>query len=116
DPEVFPTIYWQSSPGRYHALWKLDKVYDMESTIKLNRDLAYHVDADKGGWDATQVLRVPGTHNLKYENKPMVKLMKSAGKVYSFNRLRQLVPEQKDLSLVDLNISKLHEGDPQEIL
>jgi hypothetical protein len=42
---------------------------------KLNRALTYALDADKGGWDLTQVLRLPGTRNYKYPEAPMVKLM-----------------------------------------
>lgn len=113
--ELFPSIYWQSSPGRYHALWKLDKVYDLDEVTNLNRDLAYYVGADKGGWDKTQVLRVPGTHNLKYEDKPVVKLMKSNGKTYQLKTLRKLVPEKKELT-TNITVSYLEEGDPQEIL
>lgn len=70
-----PTIAWESSPGRYQALWHIDKHLDAESHNTLNRKLTYALGADKGGWDLTQVLRVPGTINHKYVGKPKVKLL-----------------------------------------
>jgi DNA repair protein RadA/Sms len=69
--DIKPTIAIESSPGRYVGLWLTDKIV----TEELNRKLTYHLDADHGGWDLTQVLRVPGTLNYKYANKPRVKTM-----------------------------------------
>lgn len=116
DKRLKPTIYWESSPGRFHGLWRLDKQYrDIDEIEKLNKDLAYHIGADKGGWDLGQVLRVPGTHNLKYDDKPLVKLKRNSDKAYRYNTLRERVPENKELS-ADINVSRLNEGDPQEIL
>lgn len=70
--EVTPTIYWRSSPGRYQGLWELDRFIKPEQAEELNRNLTYRIGADKGGWDLTQVLRVPYTTNHKYKNKPKV--------------------------------------------
>jgi len=42
---------------------------------RINRALTYTVGADPGGWDLTQVLRVPGTRNFKYEGSPFIKLL-----------------------------------------
>jgi RepB DNA-primase from phage plasmid len=70
-----PTMAWESSPERYQALWHIDKHLDRESHELLNRKLTYALGADKGGWDITQVLRVPGTLNHKYADKPEVKLL-----------------------------------------
>lgn len=75
DVALVPTIAWESSPGRYQALWHIDQHLPEEPHSKLNRRLTYTLDADKGGWDITQVLRVPGTINHKYAEKPEVKLL-----------------------------------------
>lgn len=57
-----PTLAWESSPGRFAGVWHIDRVMDKE----LNKRLSYSLGADKGGWDITQVLRIPGTMNYKY--------------------------------------------------
>jgi hypothetical protein len=41
----------------------------------MSKKMAYFLKADKGGWDLTQVLRIPGTPNTKYPERPMVKLL-----------------------------------------
>lgn len=73
---VKPSALIQSSPGRYAGLW----FTDFEVDLDLNKALSYMSGADKSGWDSTQVLRLPGTRNLKphYMNQdgsyPEVKL------------------------------------------
>lgn len=75
DPKKLrPTVLWESSPGRHHALWFLKNKLNAEDASHLNKSLTYHLGADKGGWDLSQVLRVPGTYNHKYKSKPQVKL------------------------------------------
>ena len=66
-----PSIAWESSPGRYQAVWIHSNDLSVEDWLARNRNLSYAVGADKSGWDLTQVLRVPGGKNHKY--KPVVK-------------------------------------------
>jgi hypothetical protein len=113
-PNLKPTIYWESSPDRFHGLWQLDQVYDISQVENLNRDLAYHVGADKGGWDLTQVLRIPGTRNHKYKEKPEVEFRLQDGKPYQLKNLRKSIPEIKRVEID--SIGKLQEGDPKSIL
>jgi AAA domain/RepB DNA-primase N-terminal domain len=91
-----PTICWQSSPGRFQALWELTKVLDPQSLADMNRLLTYALDADKGGWDLTQVLRVPGTRNHKYVGAPKVRVLFDDGPIYGpktlLKKLHKLVP------------------------
>jgi hypothetical protein len=47
-----PTIAITSSPGRYVGLWFTDRAI----TEELNKRLTYHLGADRGGWDLSQVL------------------------------------------------------------
>jgi hypothetical protein len=76
DPKKLrPTVLWESSPGRHHALWFLKDKMHAEDAAELNRSVTYLLGADKGGWDLSQVLRVPGTYNHKYASLPQVKLL-----------------------------------------
>lgn len=70
-----PQIAWNSSPNRFACLWILDHTPPLEETEKINKQLAYSVGADHGGWDITQVLRIPGTRNHKYPEAPYGKLL-----------------------------------------
>src|SRR6266576_1431987 len=70
-----PAAAWETSPGRYQAIWLVEKGLEEEQHSYFNQRLTYKLDADKGGWDVTQVLRVPGTVNHKYKDKPEVKLL-----------------------------------------
>jgi AAA domain/RepB DNA-primase N-terminal domain len=72
---LMPTIAVESSPGRYQAYWRLAKELRPSVVERLNRALTYALGADKGGWDLTQVLRIPGTRNHKYKGAPRVKLL-----------------------------------------
>ena len=70
-----PQIAWNSSPNRFACLWVLDHTPSLEETEKMNKELAYSVGADHGGWDITQVLRIPGTRNHKYPDAPYGKML-----------------------------------------
>jgi hypothetical protein len=66
---VQPSISLETSPGRYQAIWTLDKPVDAETAEAISRRIAYgHAQegSDRSGWDLTQLLRVPGTRNFKY--------------------------------------------------
>lgn len=89
-----PTIAIESSPGRYVGLWFTNEVIE-ES---LNRRLTYHLGADHGGWDLTQVLRVPGTLNYKYNSTPRVKLLWDDGPSWTLDKIEGLLPEEDEVS------------------
>lgn len=74
-----PTVAIQSSPGRYQALWKLRTPLEPDRHESYNRRLTYAINADRGGWDLTQVLRVPGTRNLKYPARTRVRTIWTDG-------------------------------------
>lgn len=76
-----PTILWRSSPGRHQGLWKVPKTLTSEKAAEGSRNMAYFLGADRGGWDLTQVLRIPGTPNNKYPDKPIVQLIHNDGPV-----------------------------------
>jgi len=97
---LMPTIAVESSPGRYQAYWRLARELRPGVVEKLNRALTYALGADKGGWDLTQVLRIPGTRNHKYRGAPRVRLMyHREGLVYEpayvWSRVKEAVPEEE---------------------
>jgi len=67
-----PTAVIESSPGRDHFYWRLARPIPPEEAELLNKRLTYATGADKSGWDLGQLLRVPGTRNFKYPNRPVV--------------------------------------------
>jgi hypothetical protein len=75
DIEPQPTFTILSSPGRYQALWRLEKKVPAHIAEDYSKRIAYRYNnngADKSGWDLTQLLRVPMTTNFKYEGRPTV--------------------------------------------
>jgi hypothetical protein len=64
-----PTIAWESSPGRYQALWLISGgLMGASWQGNENQRLTYHLGADPGGWDTTQLLRLPGWRNRKFQH------------------------------------------------
>lgn len=55
-----------SGPRNIHDYWLLDEFCDDVDTIETgNRSITAYFGADQSGWDATQLLRPPGTTNRK---------------------------------------------------
>lgn len=79
--EIPPQVVIESSPLRYQAVWTIDRKLDPLVAENYSKRLAYsyaQYGADLSGWDLTQLLRVPGTYNWKYEQAnevPEVKLL-----------------------------------------
>lgn len=63
-----PTLVLESSPGRFHVYWVLESFQPKEAIENINRQLAYGFKTDISGWDATQLLRPPGSYNRKRDN------------------------------------------------
>lgn len=89
---IKPSIAWESSPGRYHALWFLTQEIAPEEAAFLSKRIAYADGGDKGGWDLTQVLRIPGTQNFKYPSAPDVKLLWAKSQAYSVEEIKGAYP------------------------
>lgn len=53
--------------ARYHIYWLLDRPVAKEAVQEINYRLCYgnHLKRDTGGWDLTQLLRVPGSTSYK---------------------------------------------------
>ncbi|HET7713631.1 MAG TPA: DNA-primase RepB domain-containing protein, partial [Patescibacteria group bacterium] len=92
DCRVRPSIAWESSPGRFQALWFLNREVDPDEAASLSKRIAYADGADTGGWDLTQVLRLPGTKNFKYPAAPTVKLLWAKRASYSPDEIKRKYP------------------------
>jgi hypothetical protein len=73
--DLKPTALVESSPQRFHAYWRLTDAVPPEIAEGLNRRIAAATDADPSGFDLSQLLRVPGTVNHKYKDRPVVRLV-----------------------------------------
>jgi len=89
---IKPSVAWESSPGRYHALWFLTNDIAPDEAAALSKRIAYADGGDKGGWDLTQVLRIPGTQNFKYDSAPEVRLLWAKSRAYSTDEIRASYP------------------------
>ena len=93
DCRLKPSIAWESSPGRYQSLWFLTAEVSAEEAAKLSRRIAYADGGDRSGWDVTQVLRIPGTHNYKYDSEPEVQLLWAKRNAYAVSEIMAAYPE-----------------------
>ena len=87
-----PSIAWESSPGRYQALWFLTTEVTADDAAAMSKRIAYADGGDHSGWDVTQVLRIPGTRNYKYDSAPPVKLMWAKRNAYSVDEILAAYP------------------------
>jgi hypothetical protein len=99
-----PSIAVQSSPGSYHLYWLLNTVLDLTQPEieahyrSLCRGLAALVvgpDRKADGInDPARILRIPRTHNHKYDDTPLVKLVRfDAERRYTLEELNAAISE-----------------------
>ena len=68
--EIVPQTIIESSPNHFQAVWRMDQKVDPLIAENYSKRVAYHyadLGVDRSGWDLTQLLRVPGTYNFKYQ-------------------------------------------------
>lgn len=86
-----PSIALETSPGRYHGLWRMALPVSPEVAEDYSRRLAYLLDeADPSGWDRTQLLRIPFTINHKYDQKPIVSVLYATEEFVAVEELEKL--------------------------
>ncbi len=86
-----PTIAFESSPGKFVGFWQTTgDIHDPS----INRRLTYHLEADKGGWGLTKVLRFPGNRNYKYKSQPRTRLLWDDGPKWTNKRLNNQLPAE----------------------
>lgn len=98
-----PSIRIQSSTkGHEHWYWRLDN-FETDSKVVsgLSKQLTYTLDADKSGWDASQVLRPPGT--IHHDSGRRVRLLSANQRPHSIGDFKNLVvaPESVVLDKFD---------------
>lgn len=93
-----PTLVVESSPGRTHAYWRLSDWIEPTRAEALNKRLALLIGADPSGYDLTQLLRPPDTHNHKFERAvegtpPAVRAVRWGSKrIYDPAELEAMLP------------------------
>lgn len=95
--DLTPSAWWKTSPGHWQAIWKLPMATPAGLQQLANQKLTYTIGADKGGWDAGQVLRVPNTVNHKKEYRddpPTVTLEKLNGRRLSIDALSEILLQE----------------------
>lgn len=93
-----PTIAWETSPERYQCVWEMP--YPREGATEHggpNHKLTNHLGADPSGWDATQLLRIPGSAHTK-KGAQEGELLWSDGPKLDWHRVSELpeVPTRDD--------------------
>lgn len=61
-----PSCLLNSSPGRLHVLWRV-RDFDRHNAESLQRQLALELGADRAATACSQLTRLPGFHNQKYQ-------------------------------------------------
>jgi hypothetical protein len=75
-PHLRPTAQVASgSPGHTHDYWRLTRAIPPRNAERLNQALARAVGADPSGYDLSQLLRPPGSHNHKHADPVPVELL-----------------------------------------
>jgi hypothetical protein len=93
EAEPRPTAVIESSPRKYHVHLRMSDSIPPEDAEQLNRRLAACYGADASGFDLTQLLRVPATHNFKYPEKPLVRVLSlDPERAYSPGQLERMLP------------------------
>lgn len=104
-----PTIAWETSPGRYQALWlTVGMIQGAAWPGRENQCLTYHLGADPSGWDATQLLRIPSWINHKpeylkeYGHYPEGHLLWKNGRTYQIDEFNLLPDVPTAETVVDI--------------
>jgi hypothetical protein len=105
---IVPSVSYETSPGRYQAIWTLDEPCDPEDAEDVARRVAYYhanEGADRSGWDLTQLLRIPGTRNYKYgsgSEAPKVNIVGWNDNVYPLEEFRRLYHQVSGYEYLDI--------------
>ena len=99
-----PSAVVETSPGKYHAYWRMDKVMPAATLAELSRLIAtaHRDDGCDAGWIMTKILRVPGTTNTKNpENQYKIGPAAENNRVYTEAEIREAY---KDIVLTAQNV------------
>lgn len=91
---VEPSLVVRTSRNRTHCWWVLDKPYPLAECSEVARSI-YQKHRDKGcdsGWQASKLLRIPGSVNTKYGADYPVKVEENTGAVYTLEEIKDVYP------------------------
>jgi hypothetical protein len=89
--ELRPTLAWETSPDRFQCLWLIDRPLERVTFEAVNQRLTYLVGADRSGWDAAQLLRVPGTTSRKRGKPHRVRLLSGPRPMHRYEDVAAMV-------------------------
>ena len=71
-----PSATVETSPGKYQLFWFLTTAaHDLDLVERIEDGLAEALSADPAATDRARVLRLPGFPNLKYDSRPLSRLL-----------------------------------------
>lgn len=99
-----PSAVVETSPGKYHAYWRMTTPQPASVLAELSRLVAtaHRADGCDAGWIMTKILRVPGTSNTKDpENVYSIGQPVYSGKEYTEEQIREAY---KDIVLTEQTV------------
>lgn len=91
DYRIQPSIIVQTSEGRTHCWWTLDKPYDAKQAETVVKKITYAhkgAGADVSSWGVNKLLRLPGTMNTSH-GAPQPVTVQYTGNVYSLQEIAE---------------------------
>ncbi len=88
-----PAWHVQSSPGKWHAYWRVADQMPLDAFADAQRRLARMYGGDAACHDLSRVLRVPGTDHCKAARRPVLLHYISAWGIYPWREVLSGVPE-----------------------
>ena len=89
-----PSCIVESSPGKHHIYW-FTETDNVDEWLGVMQSLCAEYNGDPGGIKVTQLLRVPGFPNTKYEHRPMVAILGGNQKTYSWSDIKNAFPPKE---------------------
>lgn len=110
--EPKPQVVIESSPDRYQALWLIDEELDPQIAEDYSRRIytQYKDNGVDSGWGLGKLLRVPYTHNLKYDNKPLVSLTRALTDTLP-SELFEALTKTTDIVAEDAELPEIRDAD-----
>lgn len=105
-----PSRVIQSSPGKYHVYWHVPELANLSLEVVKSyfKALSSHYGTDLT--KPLQMLRLPGSYNQKYDNKPQVITISDEPFTYTLDQLFKNIP----LEVVDKAVKKDKGDNPFE--
>lgn len=112
-----PSISVETSPGRWHTYWLLDRLHTAAELSAISRKIstAHKEQGCDGGWIPTKLLRVPGTTNHKYP-VPFKVMATYTGDLYSLEELEEAYADVEIVNTVTVEGRDLPDLPPNALL